>query len=103
MATLALVPETGEIPGLTPALTDIVGQLRDMANYYEEESKKGDANDHLFPKALLILKVYGDGEVRMNNVGERLNKFEIVGVLDLAGRRFDPEAGDASRAGPNAT
>jgi hypothetical protein len=103
VTSLKLVPDSGVVPGLTPALTDIVGQLRDIADHYDKEGKATDADDFQFPKAMVVLKVYQDGEVQLCNIGARLNKFELVGVLECAGRMFTNKAGDADRAGPNAT
>lgn len=70
---------SGESP--TPALTDIPGKLRLIADHIE-------SGESPCPQTMLWVGQYDDGSVAVGSLGEFVNKFEAVGILTLGTRIF---------------
>lgn len=75
----------------SPALTDIPGSLRQLANAYDDEPED-------MPRSFLWVEYNDDGSIDLGCFGEcPTNKAQVVGILALAQRRFNHEIGDLHR------
>lgn len=75
------------------SLVDIPGRLRQLADEMEA------AGDDDMPLTFVFVEGYEDGEVKVGCFGDCPSKWELVGLLSLASRKFTPDSGDVSRKG----
>lgn len=75
------------------SLADIPGRLRQLADEYEQGKFYG------LPQTFVYVEGFEDGEVKVGCFGDCPSKWEIVGLLSLASRKFTPDEGDISRKG----
>lgn len=63
----------------TPALTDIPGKLRQLADLYE-------SGEEVLPAVFAWVVQHDDGSIGAGNFGGALSKLEFVGLMALASR-----------------
>lgn len=75
------------------SLANIPGRLRQLADEIEADGIDRE------PLTFVYVEGYEDGEVKVGCFGDCPSKWEIVGLLNLASRKFTPDSGDVARKG----